>query len=176
MKYNFVFPHHSVQVFMTHDTFTAFPFRLWQVHHLGLTWHMSKMPGHLAMWHKSHPLPSVADTSLDTEADLREETDGTNVKQRPGGVTEYFADCAARVWYLWMSVGMSATCAAPQGHARSWRRFVKLKTWDLPATRQRRLPIAFHAKPWKTWKNMALLALRVYAVVEKTCWLSMYPL
>ena len=30
------------------------------------------------------------------------------------------------------------------------------------------LPIAFHAKPWKTWKNTA--------VVEKTCWLSMYPL
>lgn len=63
------------------------------------------------MRHKSHPLPSVADTSLDTEADLREETDGTNVKQRPG-VTEYFADCIGRVWYLWMSVGMSATYAA----------------------------------------------------------------
>ena len=144
-----MFPHHRV-----HDS--------WQVHCIPVQVVAGPPPG-----------PYMAHVK---DADLREETDGTNVKQRPGGVTEYFADCAARVWYLWMSVGMSATCAAPQGHARSWRRFVKLKTWDLPATRQRRLPIAFHAKPWKTWKNTALLALRVYAVVEKTCWLSMYPL
>ena len=57
---------------------------------------------------------------------------------------------------MFVDVGMFATQL--QGHARSWRRFVKIR--DLPA-RQRRLPIAFHAKPWKIWKNMGLLALRV---------------
>ena len=63
---------------------------------------------------KSHPVPS-----LDIEADLREETDGTNVKQRPGDTD--IAECEG--WVVFVDVG---TATQLQGHAGSWRRFVKI--------------------------------------------------